>query len=440
MKQVMVVITAIVFLFSCKKDVESATSYLSSEQQFFNNIQKELKDSLPASDYKKVNFTQLFKSKNAQGDYYYVRIGLLNKSMATDFILLQTDNVGNVLSGKLIHVDAGKRNQPKDKKFDGRFTISSLNRQHTTIKEVAGGKWKVGGATASMPETSGSPAGEQELPEVVVVSYTHDVESGMTWYWYDGLYDSGGAAGGNSGGYTYGAAGGGNTTGANTVHDDNTIIIETESTANPAIDVSGYIKCFSTIADANATYQIAIFSDVPVNSEPSFMFDAGTVSLGHSFVQLKKWGGGQSVQQNFGFYPEYGWKAPANVSIDSKVVDNAGHEFNASLTINVNASQFQAALNKIQAIAGYDYNITTWNCTDFALSVFNAASPAPLSIPRIAIPTSTYPMPTTVAYSNTPQGLYEKVQSLQASQNTTYGTADIPGVCGYVGSSHGSCN
>jgi len=289
------------------------------------------------------------------------------------------------------------------------------------------------------------PAGEQTLPDVVVTSYT-DGDTGMDWYWYDGLYSGGTGGGGyntggeTGGGYTYGPASGGGGSSSNTITEDNTIVIEVESNDEFPIKVEDYIKCFSLVPDANATYNITILSDIPVNGDPSKIFDWSSNSPGHSFIQLNKSGEGQSVQQNFGFYPETGWKAPANISIDSKVVDNAGHEFNASLTLTISSSQFQAALNKIQAISEYDYNITTWNCTDFALSVFNAASSSPLTIPLIPIPTSIYPLPTNITLSNTPQGLYEEIQSLQASHNTSYGTADVPGVCGYVGGSHGSCN
>jgi hypothetical protein len=85
---------------------------------------------------------------------------------------------------------------------------------------------------------------------------------------------------------------------------------------------------------------------------------------------LRKSGGGDIIQQNIGFYPNTSWKALAGTSVESKVVDNEGHEYNASLTMSVNATQFQAAIDKMQAIAGNEYNIEKWNCTDFALSNF----------------------------------------------------------------------
>ena len=81
----------------------------------------------------------------------------------------------------------------------------------------------------------------------------------------------------------------------------------------------------------------SIVHNFTVNGDPFKIFDWSSNLPGHSFIQLNESGEGQSVQQNFDFYPETGWKTPANVSIDSKVVDNAGHEFNASLTLTISS-------------------------------------------------------------------------------------------------------
>jgi len=141
MKHLIVVAATILFFASCKKEeVHKEIGTLQPNQQFFNNVQKQLKDSLSAGDYAKINFSRIFKSKDAQSRHYFVRIGLLNKDLATDFILLRTDSLGNVIGGKLIHADKEKLNARKEKKFNGRFTISSLNRQHNNTQEVINGK------------------------------------------------------------------------------------------------------------------------------------------------------------------------------------------------------------------------------------------------------------------------------------------------------------
>ena len=433
MKHLIVVVT-VILLFSCKKELEyqAPASIQSTRQLFIENIQSKLKDSLSAGDYSKVNFIQLFKSKDAQSNFYFVRIGLINKSFATDFILLKTDSLGNINGGRFIHVDKEVFNAPKKKKFNGRFTISFLNRKHNNIQEVINGKWKITqGAIANAPPVGedDESAGEQWLPDVVVTSY-RDGGGSMDWYWLEGLY-SGGSSGSDNNTYTYGSAKGGGSEG-NGINEDSTIDIEIEVNSNPAINVSSYIKCFSTVSDVNATYQIAIYSDIPVDTDPSEMFNWVTGSPGHSFIQLSKSSGGISVQQYFGFYPQIGWKVLGPYSTASKMVDNGGHEFNASLTKTIDSAQFQTTIDRMESLEAVDYDIITWNCTDFALSVYNASTYIPLTIPKYVTAGSGELM-------NTPQGLYNEIKLLQASGITTQGTPNVPQAEEHVGASHGSC-
>ena len=416
-----------ILLFSCKKEIRlPIDSVANNKVSFFGNIKAQLKDSLSISDDANIDTNRMYRSKDAQSKGCFVRIGLINKNIATDFLLLKTDTSGKISEGKIIHVDK-EYSKTESNRIDLTVAIASLDRMKLTNKAIVNGKFKPLQGTTDMLE---APAGEQTLPDCVITCYTTDGSDEGDWYWYGGFFDQGGGGGS----YTYGYSDGGGEGSS-----DNTIQIEVESDDNPSIKVEDYIKCFGSVPDANAIYCVTIFSDLPVNSDPYKIFNCSTGSPGHSFIQLSKYNGNQSIQQNFGFYPENGWKAASNADISSKVVDNEGHEFNASLSLTISGSQFQAALNRIQTIANYDYNITEWNCTDFALSVFNAASASPLSIPKVAIPTSQYPVPTPIALSNTPQGLYDEIQTLQATHNTTLGNTDVPNICSYAGNSHGSC-
>jgi hypothetical protein len=182
---------------------------------------------------------------------------------------------------------------------------------------------------------------------------------------------------------------------------------------------------------------MTIYSDIPVNGDPSQLFDWSTGACGHSFIQLAKTNGSTTIQQNIGFYPSSGWKSiEANGPVASKLVDNAGHEFNASLTVSLDATHFQSALNEIEYQENMKYDIDNFNCTDFALSVFNIAAPLYLEIPDYHIPGGM-----AGELSNTPQGLYNELVSLnQSGGYSQYGQITIPGVAGYVGSSHGPCD
>lgn len=429
-------IAMLMFFFSCKKELlNNVANNLNSDENFVTTIQQILKDSLSSTDYNSIDFGKLFKSRILKSDFFYVRIGIKNESIATDFLLLKSDSLGTINSGKIIHLDRDQTFLQKDATFKGQFTISTLNRQNRKILNTTTGKQKVPSNTNSLLVEAEAPAGTQYLPEVVVTTHTSKDDNGVDWYWYDGLYDSDAGAGGGVG-YTYGSAsgssGGGGSSYHGTVDEDDIIVVEVESSDNEPIKAEEYIKCFSTISDIKATYQISILSDVPVDSDPSIIFNPNTGSPGHSFLQLTKTSGTQSVTQNIGFYPAVGWKSVTGYSVDGKLVDNAYHEYNAELTMSVDASKFQAALNKMTSLSGSDYNIETFNCTDFALGVFNSATSVPLIIPQVFIPGST-------GYSATPQGLYSAIKSLSDSHNTSHGTTSVPASSAAAGDSHGSC-
>ena len=56
----------------------------------------------------------------------------------------------------------------------------------------------------------------------------------------------------------------------------------------------------------------------------------------------------QSIQQNIGFYPNQGWKSIATPApIPGKFVDNAGHEFNASLKMSLTPEELQSIINEM---------------------------------------------------------------------------------------------
>ncbi|MEP7145194.1 MAG: hypothetical protein ABI707_20075 [Ferruginibacter sp.] len=260
-------------------------------------------------------------------------------------------------------------------------------------------------------------------------------------FWESNIYEGGGGGGGGSGGNSGGdydnstPGGSGGNGGSPTIQ--NPVHIDFEPEDLPAIDVSKYLKCFGNIADAGATCTIKILTDIPVDTDPTIFFSTDNGSPGHTFLQITKTNGNQSVQQNIGFYPAEGWKVLTTLPSDGKFVDNASHEYNGSLSMNLTPDKFQKTLDHIQVLANViKYDIANSNCTDFALDVFNYQRGAnQLNIPKYSIPGDSVP-----DGSNTPQGLYIKLKALKEeatnpeSQNVT-----IPGVKGFAGDSNGPC-
>ncbi len=439
------VIAYLAFLnFSCTKQEVLKQRINASDStvlqiNYLAKIKNSLKDSISKTDFSTLDFNKISKSNDVRTEDYFLRVRFKNKKFSDDFILLKTDATGNIVQGKIVHIQLGKSEKP-----DADITIvaSSLDRKDIRYVSNANRKKKDNTSKSKSNISTRSnvssllaeeqPVGEQDLPDVVVTGYIYDDPMPYYWYSFDDILGTGSGGGGS---YTYGSAdvhGGG----GGIVYPDETINIQYENADQPPIDITKYIKCFSLLPDQGSTYKLSIYSDIPVNNDAYKLFDFSTGDCGHTFLQLTKTNGTTTIQQNIGFYPESGWKSiEANSPVTSKLVDNAGHEFNASLTVNIDATHFQTALNEIQYYGKAKYDIDNFNCTDFALNVFNSAAPLYLEIPAYHIPGGMYG-----ELSNTPQGLYNELSSLSKSGGYAGGQIAIPGVAGYTGSSHGACN
>jgi hypothetical protein len=122
--------------------------------------------------------------------------------------------------------------------------------------------------------------------------------------------------------------------------------------------------------------------------------------------------------------------------IKGKFVDNGEHEFNAGLKMSVTPEELKKTLSRISYLGKFaKYDIDDYNCTDFALDVFNQTRISnAIEIPRYNIPGGMAPYGT-----NTPQGLYNKLKILKQQGGEGVGI-NIPGVKGWVSNSTGACN
>src|SRR5262245_43178021 len=59
----------------------------SSEAQinYLSNIKSNLEDSLSLNDFASIDFSQAYKSKDIQSQYYFLRLGFIDKAISTDF-------------------------------------------------------------------------------------------------------------------------------------------------------------------------------------------------------------------------------------------------------------------------------------------------------------------------------------------------------------------
>lgn len=451
MKQLILLVCFAIFIISCQKEAND----LSYSQDYLRSVKLILKDSLSASDYNTLDFSKIVESKFKikEEDVHLLRIPFVNRNPG-DFVLLRMDNLGKILKGKIIHMV--KEDKLVDT-YNGSILISSFKRDVVLTHSIINGYMQL----SLMHKTSFQSKGQVEsdpyveLPVVVVVgTYSSGGISFSTWVslisligdaygggggGYYNNYDPWLGVGGGGGGGGNGSGSGGNTGGNNNFPiADNTMLVDFElGIDNPGIDIEKYLKCFDNVPDVGSECSIEIFSDIPVDSDPTKLFDWKTESPGHAFLQLSKGNGANSVIQNIGFYPTTNWKSILTTApIDGKIVDNGGHELNASFKMNVSAANFKSILTHILYLSRFiKYDIDDYNCTDFALDVFNYVRTDKLEIPKYDLPNGESPYG-----SSTPQGLYQKLQQMKNASHPEAGNITIGIYKGWVASSKGPCN
>jgi hypothetical protein len=451
MKRTFTLLIFCFIVFSCKKEI----SHIGSDH-YLRNVKSSLKDSLSNNDYSSLDFSKAVLNKVDSVDLYFLRVPFKGNSVASDFILVKTSKDGKIERGKIIHLE-GKVNQfgagtVKQRGFDGSISISSFSR-----KEVMNSTINNGYITAfhQRLNTREQLKEADALPEVVVVAYVN-YDYGIdfsTWYYLTSFFGngmaSGGGGGSDTGGY-YGSAGdgyygggGGGSYGSGTgdsyggTTSDPTMLVDVDTYVNKdPIDIEQYLKCFDNIPDVGSQCEIGIYSDIPVDSDPNKIFDFSTGSPGHSFIQIKKISadGTTSVVQNVGFYPKTGWKTITNFPVDAKFVDDGQHEFNASLNKTLTPEQFRSVISKIHSLGNSNYDLDDFNCTDWALSVFNSQGYT-LTIPRYLVPGSIK-----ADGVNTPQGIYNKLKEMKDANVPGSDNISIGFMKAWVTNSNGPCN
>lgn len=445
MRHLIPILFSLTVLVSCQKEIKVQNE----NEVYLQNVKTSLKDSLSGDDYSILDFDRAVLTTIKDDEVLLLRVPFKNKLIRNDFVLLQTKQNGSIARGKIIHLDGGEHlvNTSGNKafSFDGNIKVSSLDRKFKMQSEIVNGY-----ISAFHPQERGeSLGGVEELPEVVIVCGGNSSGGGISWSdwislmslfndinyfsYYSNMDGSGGGGGGgsSSGGGSNNNINGGITT-TSSIHIDYDSYV-----SHPAIDISSYLKCFGTVPDAGASCSITIYTDIPVNGDPSEFFNWQTGSPGHTFLSFSKSNGGQSVQQVFGWYPAQSWEAMTTPApIDGKFVDDAGHEFNGSLTISVTPQQLQSAITQVLYLShSIKYDVDEYNCTDFALQIFNYVRD-----PRNIIEIPMYDIPGGMAPNGTatPNGLYDRLKDMKAANGADAANINLP-LVGWAGNGHGAC-
>ena len=190
--------------------------------------------------------------------------------------------------------------------------------------------------------------------------------------------------------------------------------------SKPGVNITQLFNCFDQVPGGpSTTYSITLNADIPVNSNETF--PVLITNPGHVFLTITKTNGSQSVTQSFGFYPQVGRESLTLNSVPSKIVNDGNHEINASIRMpDINEASFN--LIKYNAIyeASQLYNLSTNNCANFAIKLFNyARSNSPISVPifHVTIPSLSGIPILNLSIIQSPQALYSTLNTMKNTGN-----------------------
>lgn len=147
---------------------------------------------------------------------------------------------------------------------------------------------------------------------------------------------------------------------------------------NVVANIRDYMKCFSNVAGQGHTYSVKLCVDQPTPGTRdawgwTTQNNGVPINVGHTFLIFTETKpDGSTISRNIGFYPSAA-VYPGNQSANGELDDNSAHGYNISLDISVDNSSFTTMLNSIINRADVTYNLSTNNCTTFALNTLSAA-------------------------------------------------------------------
>jgi hypothetical protein len=462
MKKVFNIILLVGLTCSCKKQNPIVDSGKLVSDDYLVKVSRFLKDSLNEEDYGRLDFRHGLLSKQKQ--CWYLRLAWLHKKPERDFILLQTDSLGNCKKGHIILLDRPSHYDPAQ--FYGQIDVLSLQRKLELHSIISNGfaeslhprlfsNTRTNDLTdipLLLPAPTQMGPVYEELPEVMVVGYiSPNGGSGISYQEllsFESLINLGygspspgsgtgsataAGSGGSAGSAVYSPLSGGSGSGIEPSQD---LIINYESSAGlPGINLQSYMQCFANIPDDAAQCSLSLLADLPVNDNPYIIFNWNSGAVGHCFLRLTKSGNGESVSQTIGFAPTKAFQAlVSSVPVAGKMVDNGNHKYNASLTMPVTPLQLNTAIQAIEKNSSALYDLVNFNCVNFSVQVINSIRPDnPLSVPLLQIPGNA------ASLSSTPEGLYILLNRMKAAggpEASNIITDDIL----FAAPSHGPCN
>lgn len=274
-------------------------------------------------------------------------------------------------------------------------------------------------ADTTVNKENSKPHTSKHIPVVCSEWYLVEYFDDGTTYWtYLYTTCSGTATVGGGGGGGGGGGHGGGSGGTSTFY---------EAPTEP-IDIQELLNCFNNIpSNAQTTYKVTIHTHLANPGNPYQVYNASQNDPGHAYITMQKTNGSATRSTTFGFYPSAGTWMTAIKDAENSAIGQENPQkrrSDGSYTITVSEAAFNNARNAALAGSAKQYDLNDYNCTNFALQVFNAAMGG----------TGLQVSNSSIGYK-TPSSLYLKLSEMK--------TAGTPGVSlsqGFAPTSTTPCN
>ncbi|SMG32625.1 hypothetical protein [Sphingobacterium psychroaquaticum] len=179
-----------------------------------------------------------------------------------------------------------------------------------------------------------------------------------------------------------------------------------------SIDLNQRLNCFNSVPTNSATsYKVTIHVHSAVQEYPLSEFNVVKGGPGHAYITLEKTNGTHHQQLSFGFYPqEDTWVTPTKNAVASGIGEESSDPERRSdirMTKSINNLEFTAAVVNASNNSTKTYDLNDYNCTDFAIDVFNASQSG---VGKLNVLNSS------IGFT-TPVGLYKALDNLRIGGN-----------------------
>lgn len=244
------------------------------------------------------------------------------------------------------------------------------------------------------------PSTSANIPVVCREWYlVESYDDGSSYWMY--LYTTCSGVGSGNGGGGGGGGGGGSSTS-----------YFYEAPTDPIV-LQQLLNCFNNVpSNAQTTYKVTIHTHLANPNNVTQVYNFSADDPGHAYITMEKSNGSTSRSLTFGFYPSQdSWITGTKNAVTSSIgeEDPDFRRSDARYTITVTEAAFNNARNMALTKSTKPYDLNDYNCTDYAIDVFDTA----LGTTGLAVPNST------IGFT-TPAGLYGRLSEMK--------TAGIPGI------------